>query len=170
MASYGVTFANLTAFPTATLFSFSAFDFIADDSGQLQQFSPSIVGFVQAISFASGTEFRFGDLDFTANKVDILRPRLIVLHHWPRLLRCLSALLTSPSLLASECSTMYCITHQEHERSSPDLYMIVAVNNRILHQIWRRSKRIWCGIELISKSDYTSAEYRIGCKPDRRLT
>uniref|UniRef100_A0A0E0KM93 Uncharacterized protein n=1 Tax=Oryza punctata TaxID=4537 RepID=A0A0E0KM93_ORYPU len=74
MAFQGVTFVNLATFPTATLFSFGSFKFVANSSGQLEQVSPDVVGSVQMLRFAVGAEFRFGALDFTANKAGILQP------------------------------------------------------------------------------------------------
>lgn len=44
MAFIGVEIANTTTFPTATQFSFGAFDFAADNSDKLGQVSPGVVG------------------------------------------------------------------------------------------------------------------------------
>uniref|UniRef100_A0A0E0LYC8 Uncharacterized protein n=1 Tax=Oryza punctata TaxID=4537 RepID=A0A0E0LYC8_ORYPU len=74
MAIQGVTFVKLATFPTATLFSCGSFKFVANSSGQLDQVSLSVVGYVQMLRFTIKAEFCFGALDFTANKAGILRP------------------------------------------------------------------------------------------------
>uniref|UniRef100_A0A0E0LBL5 Uncharacterized protein n=1 Tax=Oryza punctata TaxID=4537 RepID=A0A0E0LBL5_ORYPU len=74
MAFQGVTFAKPATLPTATLFYFGSFKFVANSSGQIDYVSSGVIGSVQVLRFAVGAEFRFGALDFTANKAGILRP------------------------------------------------------------------------------------------------